>query len=110
MPEPAPDPASGLVSSLVRQVRVVGMIEGASFLLLLGIAMPLKYLMGLPQAVRVVGMIHGLLFVIYLGAAIHAGLSLRWPLSRILLVLAAAILPAGPFLIDRWLRRLERAP
>ena len=86
------------------------MIEGASFLLLLGIAMPLKYLAGMPEAVRIVGMIHGLLFVVYLAAAIHAALSLHWPLSRSLLVLGAAIFPAGPFLIDGWLRRLERGP
>jgi integral membrane protein len=110
MAEPAPDPARGLSASLVRQVRVVGMVEGASFLLLLGIAMPLKYLAGLPQAVRVVGMIHGLLFVVYVAAAVHAGWSLGWRLSRTLLVLGAAVFPAGPFLIDGWLRRLERAP
>jgi integral membrane protein len=110
MPKPAPDPNGGLSSSLVRQLRVVGMIEGVSFLLLLGIAMPLKYLAGLPQAVRVVGTIHGLLFLVYVAAAMHAAWSLRWRLSRTLLVLGAAVFPAGPFLIDRWLRRLERAP
>ena len=109
-PAPAPDPASSLSASLIRQVRVVGMVEGVSFLLLLGIAMPLKYLAGLPQAVRVVGMIHGLLFVVYVAAAVHAAFSLRWPVSRSLLVLGAAIFPAGPFLIDGWLRRLQRAP
>jgi integral membrane protein len=105
-PAPAPDRDDGLSSSLVRQLRVVGLIEGASFLLLLGVAMPLKYLAGLPQAVRVVGMIHGLLFVVYVAAAVHAALSLRWRLSRTFLVLGAAVFPAGPFLIDRWLRRL----
>ncbi len=110
MADPAPERADGFSASVIRQVRVVGMVEGLSFVLLLGIAMPLKYLAGLPQAVRVVGMIHGLLFVVYVAAAMHAGLTLRWPVSRTLLVLAAAIFPGGPFLIDRKLRRLEQAP
>jgi integral membrane protein len=109
MPEPERVPDRGLTSTLVRQLRVVGLIEGASFLLLLLVAMPLKYLAGLPQAVRVVGMIHGLLFVVYVAAALHAAWSLRWRPSRTLLVLGAAVFPAGPFLLDRRLRQIERA-
>lgn len=95
-------------STVIRQLRVVGLVEGVSFLLLLGVAMPLKYLAGLPMAVRIVGMAHGLLFVIYVAAAAHAALTMRWPLSRTLLLLAAAVLPAGPFALDGWLRRQER--
>jgi integral membrane protein len=89
---------------------LLGAVEGVSFLVLLGIAMPLKYLAGLPQAVRVVGMAHGLLFVLYVGAAVHAAFTLRWPLSRTLLLLGAAVLPGGPFLVDGWLRKQEAAP
>ena len=113
MPDTAPAPSTAtksdsLAPTLIRQLRIVGVIEGISFLLLLGIAMPLKYLAGMPQAVRFVGMAHGLLFVLYVAAGAWAGISLRWPLSRTLLVLAASVLPAGPFLIDGWLRRQER--
>jgi integral membrane protein len=97
-----------LAGSAIRQLRVVGLIEGVSFLLLLGIAMPLKYLAGLPQAVRLVGMAHGLLWILYLVAAANAAHSRRWPVSRILLVLGASVLPAGPFFIDGWLRQQQR--
>lgn len=98
-----------LAATTIHQLRVVGLIEGASFLVLLLVAMPLKYLAGMPIAVRYVGMVHGLLFVLYVAAGVWTGISLRWPLRRTLLVLAAAVLPAGPLLIDGWLRRLEKA-
>ncbi len=93
--------------TVIRQLRMVGMLEGASFLLLLGIAMPLKYLAGLPLAVTIVGGAHGLLFVLFLAAAAHAAATVRWPISRTLMVLGAAVVPAGPFLIDGWLKRQE---
>ena len=92
-------------AQVIRQLRMIGLIEGISFLLLLGVAMPLKYLAGLPAAVKIVGMSHGVLFILYVAAAGHAALTLRWRASRTLMVLAAAVLPAGPFLIDGWLRR-----
>ena len=50
-------------SSVIRQLRIIGLIEGVSFLVLLGIAMPLKYLAGMPRAVSAVGMAHGVLFI-----------------------------------------------
>lgn len=93
---------------MIRQLRILGITEGVSFLLLLGIAMPLKYLAGLPQAVRYVGLAHGLLWVLYVAAAVWTGISLRWPLTRTFRVLLASVVPAGPFLIDGWLRRQER--
>lgn len=117
MPEPIPqspaavhpDAPRSLGATTIHYLRILGLIEGVSFLVLLLIAMPLKYLAGMPVAVRYVGMAHGLLFVLYVAAGAWAGISLRWPLRRTLLVLGAAVLPAGPLLIDRWLGRLERA-
>lgn len=100
----AESPASGMI----RRLRLLGLIEGISFLLLLGIAMPLKYLAGMPLAVRVVGMAHGVLWVLYVGAAIWIAVSLNWGASHTLRVLLASVLPAGPFFIDGWLRRQQR--
>jgi integral membrane protein len=96
-------------SQVLRQLRIIGFIEAISFLLLLGVAMPLKYLAGMPRAVSIVGMAHGVLFVLFVAAAAHAALTVRWPLSRTLLVLGAAVVPAGPFAIDGWLRRQQEA-
>jgi integral membrane protein len=117
MPDPArlhaPVPSSprtppSIGATTIRQLRTVGLIEGISFVLLLAVAMPLKYLAGLPQAVRYVGLLHGLLFMIYVGLGLWAGITLRWPPRRTLLVVAAAVLPLGPFLIDGRLKRLEQ--
>jgi integral membrane protein len=97
-----------MTSSAIRLLRVAGVLEGISFLVLLGVAMPLKYFADTPLAVRVVGMAHGVLFLVYLGAAVQVFLVARWPASRLLSLVAAAVLPFGPFVIDRRLR-LEQA-
>ena len=91
------------------RLRVIGWWEGVSFLLLLGIAMPLKYLADWPQAVRVVGMAHGILFILYIWAAIQAALDRNWTWKRTALVLVACLLPAGPFVVDAKILREEEA-
>lgn len=91
------------------RLRIIGLWEGISFLLLLGVAMPLKYLAGWPQAVRVVGMAHGILFLLYVLAAIQAALDRDWPWKRTALVLIASVLPAGPFVVDAKILREEAA-
>lgn len=97
-----------LKTSLGR-LRVIGWWEGVSFLVLLGVAMPLKYFAGMPAAVRVVGMAHGILFVLYVLAAIQAALEHDWPWKRTAAVLAASVLPAGPFIVDAKILREEAA-
>jgi integral membrane protein len=88
-----------------QQFRLVGYAEGVSFLVLLGIAMPLKYLAGWPQAVLVVGWAHGLLWVLYLVAAALAAYWDGWTKRQLFWALVASVLPFGPFVFDRWLRR-----
>lgn len=91
------------------RLGIIGWFEGISFLVLLGIAMPLKYFAGWPDAVRVVGMAHGILFVLYVFAALHAALEHDWTWKRTGLVLAASVLPAGPFIVDARILRAEAA-
>lgn len=90
------------------RLRVIGWWEGVSFLMLLGVAMPLKYLAGWPLAVRVVGMAHGILFLLYVAATIQAAQEYGWRWQRTALVLLASVLPAGPFVVDARLLRHER--
>jgi len=85
-------------------LRRSGIAEGLSFLILLGIAMPLKYLAGQPQAVRIVGSLHGALFIIYALMVLIAARNHKWPAKEIGLGLLAAFLPFGPFWFDRRLR------
>ena len=91
------------------RLRVIGWWEGGSFLVLLLIAMPLKYFAGMPAAVRVVGMAHGILFVLYVLAALQAALDRDWSWKRTALVLLASVLPAGPFVVDAKILREEEA-
>lgn len=91
------------------RLRIVGLLEGSSFLLLLGVAMPLKYLADMPMAVRIVGALHGALFLLYLAAVAHVKFAHRWPMDRATLAIVAAVLPFGPFVLDRSLRREAQA-
>jgi len=93
------------LSTSLGRLRLVGILEGASFLLLTGVAMPLKYLAGHPEAVRVVGMAHRVLFLAYVTALIQTHLDYDWPGKRSALLFVAALLPFGPFIADRKLLR-----
>ena len=86
------------------RLRTLSFVEGASTLILFGVAMPLKYVWGMPLAVRIVGLTHGILFsllIFQLWRAIR-----RVPLDRRLagLCMVAAVVPFGPFIADRWLK------
>jgi integral membrane protein len=94
-----------MISLAESRLRLLGLAEGLSFLVLMFIAMPLKYLFHQPSAVRVVGSIHGGLFVLYVLAALLVALAQRWRLRRILLALVVSVLPFGPFLLDKRLQR-----
>lgn len=96
-----------MLTTTIGRLRVVGFLEGLSYLLLLGIAMPLKYLFDLPQAVSVIGMAHGILFVLYIALAVQAKFVYRWPFTKMLLLCIASILPFGPFYADYKLLRAE---
>lgn len=76
------------------------MFEGISFLVLLGIAMPLKYIWGKPMAVSVIGMAHGVLFMAYILWAFLAKQQYKWNLTELFWVLLASILPFGTFVVD----------
>lgn len=88
----------------VALLRGLSLAEGVSFLVLLGIAMPLKYWAGLPLAVRLAGSVHGALFLVFCGALLWAALAARWPLARAALVFVVALVPGAPFWLDRRLR------
>lgn len=89
----------------LRQLRAVALMEGVSFVLLLFVAMPLKYLAGLPLAVRIVGSAHGLLFLLFMVALFRAATERRWPLQRSVLAFVSSIVPFATFAFDRSLRR-----
>jgi len=94
-----------LLKTPLGRLRFIGFTEGVSFLVLLGIAMPLKYVWDWPLGVTVVGGLHGLLFVLYMAAVGHVAIVHRWPLLRILVAFLASLIPFGTFVLDaRWKR------
>lgn len=93
--------------SPIGKLRVLGMIEGLSFVLLVAVAMPFKYWLGMPILVRVLGPLHGLLFVWLCAEIAQAVFGKDWPLPRGAIVFGASLVPLGPFLIDSWLKRQQ---
>ncbi|MBD2715036.1 DUF3817 domain-containing protein [Microvirga sp. STR05] len=96
---------SSLLSTSLGRLRVVGFLEGWSFLILLLVAMPLKYLAGEPLAVRYVGMAHGVLFVAYVLLVLQNALEHSWNLRKTALALVASFIPLGTFWADKHLFR-----
>ncbi len=86
-------------------LRVTGFLEALSFLLLLGYAMPLKYLWDEPAAVQQIGMAHGVLWMLYVGLAAFLQWKGYWKSRTTALLLLASLLPAGPFVADLKLLR-----
>ena len=88
----------------LRALRLLALIEGLSFVVLLFIAMPLKYLFQEPAAVRAVGGIHGFLFLGFVASLLSVALDRRWPLPKSLKVFLASLLPFGFLWIEKHLR------
>ena len=78
-------------------LRITAFLEGVSFMLLLFVAMPLKYLAGEPAMVRQVGMIHGILFVAFLALVLVVKDAERWPMRKAALAILASVIPFGTF-------------
>ncbi len=84
--------------------KKVAIAEGISYLLLLFIAMPLKYWAGLPLAVKYTGWLHGLLFVCYGICLILAWQERKWGFGKVVLIFLASLLPFAPFYVDKKLK------
>jgi integral membrane protein len=90
-------------------LRAIAFIEGISYLLLLGVAMPLKYFAGIPAVVKTAGWIHGILFMLYLLAVVEVTVRRRCSFALALGALVASLIPFGTFALDARLRREEQA-
>ena len=96
------------------QLRIAALVEGISFVLLLFVAMPLKYVAGLTIAVRIAGSVHGFSFLWFVSALFRASDERRWTLRTGLSLFAWSLVPFGALVVDRTIRyelaRSERAP
>ena len=90
---------------LLQFFRKVALFEGISLIVLLGIAMPLKYIWDQPEAVRIVGWIHGILFIFYIWILLRVWISKSWPFKRVTIAVIASLVPFGTIFFDRSLKR-----
>ena len=89
---------------MIKPLRILGNIEGVSYLLLLGVAMPMKYYFEMPMAVKIVGMTHGVLFVAYCVLIALCLKRFNWTLKFGAYLFIATLIPFGTFVTDRKLR------
>lgn len=86
-------------SSAIGSLRLVGFLEGCSFLLF-GLTMPLKYMYDMPMPNKVIGMAHGILFIAYIGLVFIVAREKKWSLSEQFWAYLASLLPFGTFVAD----------
>lgn len=91
------------IDTLVQRFLVVGKIEGYSYLILLFIAMPLKYIADIPIAVRIVGSLHGILFIAFVYYILKMLLANKLDLKKSILAFILSLLPFGTFYLRRLL-------
>lgn len=93
---------------IVQWFRRVAIAEGISFLVLLGIAMPLKYFADSPMAVKIVGYMHGFLFIAFVVLAWEAKNALNKGFIWFIGAFIASLLPFGTFVLDNKLKKEEK--
>lgn len=98
-------PLSKEQRTALKILTIAGYLEGTSFLLLLGVAMPLKYMLGIPEAVKYVGMAHGVLFIAYILILIGTAGKIKLPIWAVPAGVMGSFLPFGPFIFDHQLRK-----
>lgn len=89
-----------LLNTWLGRLRIVAFLEGISYLVLLGIAMPLKYMANKPEAVQTVGMAHGVLFVAYCLLLLAVAVGRKWSFKTVALAFIASLVPFGTFWAD----------
>ena len=86
---------------MIKAFKVISYLEGISYLLLLGVGVPLKYLAANDSWVKALGMPHGVLFLLYILLAIAVRQLKTWDIKTFVIVLLASVVPFGTFYIDR---------
>ena len=89
----------------LKRFTSVAFVEGISYLLLLLVAMPLKYFANIPEAVKYVGLAHGVLFVLFCFYLLKVWIGLRWSFTKALMAFIASLVPFGTFNLEARLKK-----
>lgn len=85
---------------MLNTFRIIAFLEGLSYILLLFVAVPVKYLLEDPSYVKILGMPHGILFVAYIALAFLIRPELKWNSNTFVFVLLASLIPFATFYVD----------
>ncbi len=90
-----------LLKTKIGRLRIIAILEGISLLILVFIAMPLKYFFSYPNISQFIGPVHGALFLLFVFNTLNVGIEQQWKFSKTTwIVLIACIIPFGTFYID----------
>ena len=87
--------------------RIIALLEGLSYILLLFVAVPIKYSLGDTTYVKLLGMPHGILFVAYLGFTFYFKQEQNWSMKTLTIVLLGSVIPFGTFYVDNKYLRIK---
>ena len=96
-----------MVTNSVKKFSLINTIEGYSYLLLLFIAMPLKYIFGITVAVKIAGMLHGALFIIFCLLLVKAWSDVKWAFKENIIFFIASLIPFGTFFTKKRIKNYE---
>ena len=94
---------------LLKKFRIASFVEGLSYLTLLFIAMPIKYIGGNPIPVKIVGMTHGLLFFLFIYCLYIVATECKWSKKFTIVAFISSLIPFGMFFLDKKLKKLDSA-
>ena len=87
--------------TMINIFKITSFLEGVSYLLLLFVAVPMKYLADNPVMVKSLGMPHGILFMAYIVLALFIRSQMKWDLKTTFIVLIASVIPFGTFYVTK---------
>jgi len=95
------------MNNSVKKFRIINSAEGYSYLLLLFVAMPLKYIMGIAIVTKIVGMIHGILFITFIYLLVTAWQDAKWSIKESIIFFIASLIPFGTFFTKKRIKSYE---
>ncbi|QSZ41575.1 DUF3817 domain-containing protein [Sulfurimonas aquatica] len=96
-----------MIKESVKKFGLINSIEGYSYLILVFVAMPLKYLLGINEAVKVAGMIHGILFVLFCILLLQAWYTTKWAFKENIIFFIASLIPFGTLFTKNRIKSYE---
>jgi len=86
---------------MLKTFKIIALLEGVSFIIMMFVGMPLKYMGGNDIIIKLLGMPHGLLFVSYVILAFLIQNQMKWNVKDMAIILACSLIPFGTFWMDK---------